>query len=314
VLNANTGALIRTIDFLSDGGTQSDPAGLAELNGYMPDVYTDNTVLRMYGGDLLGNVWGFDINVDDGNANKVAKLPTTQPVTIAPLVATVYDAPTNTINVVLFFGTGKYLDQSDLTLPTISQQAIYGIKDACWMVSGTHPVFDDSRAHCATADTSSLIQQTMSGHDASTLTSSTITWSSTTQFGWYINLNTGELVNIMPEKFSDNVVFATLQISGNANAACGGSGGGEGYLYSVKASAGNAGDILDQTHFTHIITGLTLFGTTDGQPRLLVSGAGSPTTTVNFPDQPNPPPDNGNDAGPPSSGTRIIWHELRENQ
>ena len=36
------------------------PSGLAQINNYVDNVDIDNTTLRAYGGDVLGNIWRFD--------------------------------------------------------------------------------------------------------------------------------------------------------------------------------------------------------------------------------------------------------------
>ena len=43
-------------------GDAATPSGLAQINNYVDNVAVDNTTLRAYGGDVLGNIWRFDLS------------------------------------------------------------------------------------------------------------------------------------------------------------------------------------------------------------------------------------------------------------
>ncbi len=43
-------------------GTTTSPSGLSKIYGLVDNGLSDNTVQRVYGGDLLGNLWRFDVN------------------------------------------------------------------------------------------------------------------------------------------------------------------------------------------------------------------------------------------------------------
>jgi type IV pilus assembly protein PilY1 len=127
VLNAATGAVIRSIGTgVGDTGT---PSGLAHIRGWYERASLDATILRVYGGDNLGNVWRFDVNNVVGNpgydAQRLAVLRAgngaVQPVTSRPELGLVGN------QVMVYVGTGRYLGTSDLTDTT--QQSIYAIKD-----------------------------------------------------------------------------------------------------------------------------------------------------------------------------------------
>ena len=60
VLNASTGALLHVFD--TEAGDGTTPSGLAYISAYVENPQLDNTVQYVYGGDLLGNVWRFDLN------------------------------------------------------------------------------------------------------------------------------------------------------------------------------------------------------------------------------------------------------------
>jgi len=87
----------------------------------------NNTATFTYGGDLKGNVWRFDINA--GTVVKFAELKvgtTAQPITLV-LNWVVCWLLMGKVHRVVFVGTGKYLETSDLT--DTQQQTLYAIKD-----------------------------------------------------------------------------------------------------------------------------------------------------------------------------------------
>ncbi|MFO1228091.1 pilus assembly protein [Roseateles sp.] len=121
------GAEIRTIT--TSAGDTTTPAGLGHIRGWVDDGNHDNTVLRVYGGDNLGNVWRFDVSDTVGASGYEATLLATlksatgvaQPVTSRPELALVGN------KVMVYVGTGRYMGYPDLT--DDSAQSIYGIKD-----------------------------------------------------------------------------------------------------------------------------------------------------------------------------------------
>jgi type IV pilus assembly protein PilY1 len=129
VLDATTGALIRSID--TGAGSTANPAGLAHIRAWVDNTEVDNTVLRVYGGDLLGNLWRFDVNGDIGapgfDAQRLATLRgpeagnPAQPITTRPELGLVAGRP------MVYVGTGRYLGMSDLTSALV--QSIYAIED-----------------------------------------------------------------------------------------------------------------------------------------------------------------------------------------
>lgn len=127
ILNAKTGALLKKI---STGiGSATDPSGLAKIIGFAPDA-GDYTADSVYGGDLLGNLWRFDLTAADGNyptPTKIAELKdasgNAQPITVNPRVA-IYPG---SISRWVFVGTGRLLDASDRA--NAKTQSFYAIRD-----------------------------------------------------------------------------------------------------------------------------------------------------------------------------------------
>ncbi|GHU28276.1 hypothetical protein AGMMS50256_10090 [Betaproteobacteria bacterium] len=131
VLRASDGGMIGSapIATTGSGGTSANPSGLAKINGWVNNVEYNNSVLRVYGGDLLGNLWRFDVNDIIAPAGREAQRLATlkdpdgnpQPITTRPELGMVKYKP------VIFVGTGQLLGTTDLT--TTGTQSIYGIKD-----------------------------------------------------------------------------------------------------------------------------------------------------------------------------------------
>jgi type IV pilus assembly protein PilY1 len=129
VLNATTGAVLKRID--TGAGTTNNPAGLAQLNAWVEGLL-DNTAERVYGGDLLGNVWRFDINDTSGTSGNDAVLLArllrnggVQPITTRLELSLVRVG--NQSLPVVSVGTGRYLGSSDVGDKSI--QSIYTFRD-----------------------------------------------------------------------------------------------------------------------------------------------------------------------------------------
>jgi type IV pilus assembly protein PilY1 len=128
ILNAVTGALIRTIS--TNVGSSGSPSNLMKIVGWAnTDPVINNTVGHVYGTDLIGNIWRFDVNNSlDPTGYEATRLitltdsaGTAQPISTRPEVGLVGT------NIFVFVGTGKYLGASDMN--DSQTQSIYGIKD-----------------------------------------------------------------------------------------------------------------------------------------------------------------------------------------
>jgi len=141
VLDAATG---RPVSALPDGiktraggadvGSVLTPSGLGHIRTWVDNAYRDSTILRVYGGDALGNLWRFDLTNTIGasgyDAQRLATLKNdagiAQPVTSRPEVGEVQDTAGYN-HAMVFVGTGRYMGVSDINDRTV--QSIYGIKD-----------------------------------------------------------------------------------------------------------------------------------------------------------------------------------------
>lgn len=233
VLNANNGTLLEKIP--TNTGDETTPSGLAKINGWV-DSTVSNITKRFYGGDLLGNVWRFDIDNTTLPAGKEATLIAelgkaygagTQPVTTKPELTEIAAGGTN--HVVVNVATGRYLGLSDLT--DTSQQSVYSFKDNL-----TSTGLGQVRLPGV------LVKQTLttfsggSGQQMRTSSTNTVDWAS--QSGWYIDLNPnnespGERVNVdMQQQLGLLIVAANVP---NANAC---TTGGYAWLYSFDYKTG----------------------------------------------------------------------------
>ncbi len=133
IVDIESGDLIKKIDTMA--GAVATPNGLA--TPLMIDHDADFVVDYIYAGDLLGNMWKFDVsssntanwNSDFVTAGKPIPLFTTtagQAITSQPQVS---GHPDNLGGFMVFFGTGKYLEINDNDPMTETTQAFYGIWD-----------------------------------------------------------------------------------------------------------------------------------------------------------------------------------------
>ncbi len=198
-----------------DPGDTTTPLGLAKINGWADNTNVDNTTLRVYAGDLEGNLWRFDPNA--GTAYVLAQFTdsgaTPQSVTTKPELG---DAAGTALIAV---GTGRYLGTSDLV--DTQTQTIYTIKDETNGVAPATPV--DARG-------GTVVEQTITdttdglGNPIRTITANTVDL--TTKDGWRVDLPiSGERVNVDPK-----LQLGTLIVATNipANDAC--TAGGYSYL------------------------------------------------------------------------------------
>ena len=134
VLDAYTGKLRsgRAGEILTSAGDATTPSNLGRLNAWVPSD-TDNTALRFYAGDMLGNLWRFDHDDRVAPSGIEATLVgqaltsdgTPQPITAKPLLTELFT--NNTPITVVSFGTGRMLNNADLSATGL--QTIYSVRD-----------------------------------------------------------------------------------------------------------------------------------------------------------------------------------------
>jgi len=246
IVDIKTGALIRKIS--TDQGSAATPNGLATPT--LIDIDGDGKVDIAYAGDLLGNLWKFDLCADTGagcSANPArwgvafASAGSPAPLFVAKDASNNRQPITSDVQVTryfngdgvqLFFGTGKYLENSDIT--TTGTQTLYSLWD-----KGITPSTIAGRGDLQQQTVTSTV--TASGREYRTTSATAIDWA--TQRGWYLDLPTsGERIVSMPQLYDNRIMFTTLIPD---SGVC--SSGGTGWLMEVDAVTGGklVGPTLD---------------------------------------------------------------------
>lgn len=222
------------------------------------DIDGDQIVDRVYAGDILGNLWAFDVSASTNVATEWSAAYKTgsdpKPLFIASSNQPIMDKPmvvkhpdisdsnsvfsTNHPNVMVFFGTGQYLVDGDVsTVPPI--QSFYGVwdhgdqeitpSDLVEQVFDTTTVFHDASGNDVSAE-------------VRVLSNNAVDYSSNQ--GWKINFNipgvSGERIIVDPDVHAGLVFFNTWIPN---ETPC--KSGGTGFLMSVEQVNGGAPDIND---------------------------------------------------------------------
>lgn len=303
VLNAKTGVLISKIPTYTTGttaaGTTAAPSNLGAINAWVDRTF-DNTVSRVYGADMLGNVWRFDVDDNLGPAGNEAFLlaqtltstGAVQPITTKPELSEIKVGGTR--YALVSVGTGRYLAQSDLGDTTL--QSVYTFKDT----------LSDTSLGVLRSNTG-MVSQTLGALTTTTrrartiVSPKTVSWA--TQNGWYIDfgLSAGERVNV---DMTSQLGILTVGTNIPETNAC--TTGGTSWLYFFDVTGGSflstskdavAGYFLGNS----LIEGLTTIQNTTGATQTIVVNNKGEITTED-----NPPP-------PPSanSSRRTSWRELK---
>lgn len=283
VLNAKTGAIISAIS--TGVGDTTTPSGLARIAGWNSEP-AGNMAGFVYGGDLLGNVWRFNINTA-ATPFKLALLEdpsgAPQPITTSPVLGQIKTKR------VIFIATGKYLETSDLTNTQV--QSVYAIKDDDTTTTLTNPGGNPRNS-------TTLVQQTMTA-SGNTRTASGNAVNFTTGLGWYVDLpDGGERMNLDGKLVLGTLIWPSIVPS---NTAC--SPGGYGWLnYFNYETGGAVKDIVSQKYNSPIV-GVNI-----------IYIAGKPVVEVVTSDNPTPekPPTDPTFASATAgfNSKRVIWREL----
>ncbi|NUZ05650.1 PilC/PilY family type IV pilus protein [Piscinibacter koreensis] len=203
VLNAVTGELIYKL--ATGVGDSATPSGLAQINNYVDNVLVNNTTVRAYGGDLLGNVWRFEFPASGspavqlvGTAKTATGVP--QPITTRPELAELDGKP------MVFVGTGRFLGASDVSNSQV--QSIYGISDTL-ATPAPSPVYADLRTELKPLG----VTQVGTGATAvrTIACTSNVAADCTRAAGWVVDLpESGERINV-----DMKLVLGTLTAASN---------------------------------------------------------------------------------------------------
>ena len=211
IVNLEDGTLIRRID--TGAGDSSDPNGLS--SPIPVDVNGDAIADFIYAGDLLGNLWKFDVTDSDAGSWEIAF---GSPATPQPLV-TAHDASGHPKpitskpevgrhpygGVMVYFGTGKYFETGDDLVGSNPQiQSFYAVRDLGATVNASTELQEQTI----------LAEQIDFNTRLRVTTNNLVDW--TTQKGWYLDLispvlgTQGERVITPPILRYGRVIFTTL--------------------------------------------------------------------------------------------------------
>jgi type IV pilus assembly protein PilY1 len=301
VLDALTGTILHKIPTgVGDPGTSAasytdaDPSGLAKINNWVNSASTDNTTLAVYGGDMKGNLWRFDLDSASATyltAVKVAVLKdafgTAQPVTTRPELGLISNRR------VIFLGTGRFLGVTDKA--NTAKQSVYAIAD------------DLSGNTTMTARLTDLVQQTITNVDSTTRTvsaASAVDWTNAAVRGWFVDLpDKGERVSVDPQ-----LQLGTLVVPSNvpSNDTC--VAGGTAWIntFDFKTGsfvAGATGNAVSQKVTGSVVVGINVIQLPGGKVVTVVTTADNQQRAVETPVAPTN-----------FQGKRVGWRELSADQ
>jgi type IV pilus assembly protein PilY1 len=298
ILNLDTGATIYEFDTGTTGNGLSAPRAV--------DVNADGMVDFFFAGDLLGNLWRF--NVSDASMSNWTKSKVfvaqdassnPQPISSAPGVAR---DPSNG-NIWVFFGTGRYITSDDQA--SVSTQTYYGILVGTAGTDGSNLSrinLDQRSIQVIDADGRRAFEAAEIGIEAG-------------KNGWYIDLNDppgkGERVISAPLLYNNILVFSSI-VPPSASTVNSCDAGGSGYVNALDAFSGTG---LNSQFFT----GVPLIE--DGDDELPVGSlpinAGMPTAPIIIGDQlvvgdssGGKPTDETVNAPGGGSTKRVSWREV----
>ena len=279
-------------DISTGVGTSTTPSGLAHISAYVATSDLDNTVEYVYGGDLQGNLWRFNLMGNSSNSWDVEKIATlvdsanvAQPITTVPELGVVQDKR------MVFVGTGKYLGDTDIPAPltTPQTQTFYGLVDDL----STAPLISPLR--------SSLQQQTFTtSADFLYRTASSTTVDYNTKKGWFIDLpDNGERSVTNPLLALGAIIFTSNIPSTDACAP-----GGSSWIYFLDYETGGfiAGSTVSwsgKSLGNALASEPVLITLEDGTKKILVKESDGGTSVL---DTPFPPSTSG--------VSRVSWREI----
>ncbi len=300
VLDALTGQILNRLT--TNVGSGASPSGLAKINGWATNGALDNTVLSVYGGDLEGNMWRFELDSTSVNNLTVTKLAAAkdaannpQPITTKPELG---EASTKRV---ILFGTGKFLEDADKTGPFTTGQTIYALRDDP-LVGGAGPVIPNVR------DGSVVKVRGFGAYNPATDSVRTVTtgtaptWA--TEWGWLIDLpDPGEHVNVDPQ-----LQLGTLVVASNVPTADSCTAGGYSWLNFLDFATGSfipgvTGNMASTKIASSLVVGINVVMLPGGKVVTIVTTADNQQLTK---DTPVPPT--------AFAGRRVSWRELFREQ
>jgi type IV pilus assembly protein PilY1 len=279
-----------------------DPSGLSRINAWVNTATENNTALTIYGGDLKGNLWRFQLeSTTPVAAGTVTRLTTlvdgsgnVQPITTRPEMTLVGT------NRIIYVATGRLLGSSDRD--SALRQSIYAIKDT--MASSSSPLYSSIRG------VTGFVQQTLSllpsETDRRTATNNSVNL--LTDNGWYVDLpdgGTGSPASPTERVTVDPVLqLGTLVIPSNVPSDDDCVAGGFGWVNFLNARTGSfvtgsTDSAASQRISASLIVGVNVVQLPGGTVKAIVTTADNQQLTQNTPVAPTS-----------TQGRRVSWREL----
>jgi len=258
------------IHYMDTGaGPSSDPTGKNTVNGIAfvspADLDGDHITDYVYAGDVLGNIWRFDLTSSSagswGSPVKIFSASSStllQPITTSLIIATIPYLGKN--GIVVNFGTGREIQQ---TLNSVAGyapngQILYGVWDwqlTAWNALSTTKYWSQTTG--ITSGLSNLTAQTLTGNSVTlsggltsgyTVSANVVCYpfmtdcnTGSTSYGWYIALKNTQEQFIYNPTIEDGVIFINSVIPPDQqvqSTTCT-TPTATGYTYSVNADTGS---------------------------------------------------------------------------
>ena len=212
VLNAATGQIIQRIGTgVGDTGAVTGPSGLRELTTYVSNPLQNNTSLWVYGGDLLGNLWRFDIN-STTSVPAVLVTTLTDASGIAQSITTPINLAEENGNTFLIVGTGRLLGASDVA--NTQEQTVYSIMDPMGTPAPTTPPTAELPAAGLRGSLKPVLLTTTGSLSAGNFSRTALPCTGTqcsAAAGWYMDLTAGLSDSTQG---SERITFGMVLVSG----------------------------------------------------------------------------------------------------
>jgi type IV pilus assembly protein PilY1 len=301
ILDAVSGRILHKIPTnVGDPGTagalyaDADPSGLAKVNNWVDNSSVDNTTLAVYGGDMKGNLWRFDLDSSRATyltAVKVAELKdsagtTAQPITTKPELGLISNRR------VIFVGTGRFLGVPDKA--DMSEQTVYAIAD-------------DLAGNVTVTNRTPLVEQIITQDTSTTRTVNTpsaVDWSNAAVRGWFVELpDPGERVSV-----DIQLQLGSLVVPSNVPSTDTCVAGGTGWInvFDFKTGsyvAGATANAVSQKVTGSVVVGINVIQLPGGKVVTVVTTADNQQRAVETPIAPSS-----------FQGRRVGWRELSADQ
>ena len=247
-----------TVTTVDTGGSSDN--GLSAVAAW--SSYGNGITDLLFAGDLQGNMWRLPVGASSATKLFVAKdtQGNTQPISVAPLLGTDPD----TGKLWLFFGTGRYLSNDDMS--NNAAQTWYGLKDATSSINRNELV------------KRSILVERDDDTYAVRVTEVGTTADLSNKAGWYIDLPTSGERMVVSNIFQQDALIGTVRIP-NISDMC--QPTGRGFIMAINPFAGAR---LDRTFFD-----LNGDGEFDEQDQITINGVNSIVSGIGFDSSPNSP-------------------------